>query len=80
MCVGFYEVKFIDLIWAYNLKLLMRKTLSRVLGWGEELDKWVGQSQSECWLGHGARRPSLPRPVQLDMGSQQAQRAGLGEG
>lgn len=32
--MGFYEVKFIDLIWAYNLKLLMRKTLSRVLGWG----------------------------------------------
>lgn len=32
MCEGFYEVKFIGLVEAYNLKLLMRKTLSRVLG------------------------------------------------
>ena len=41
MCVEFYELKFIDLIWAYNLKLLMRKTLSRVLGGGQGLDEWV---------------------------------------
>lgn len=43
MCVEFYELKFIDLIWAYNLKVLMRKTLSRALGGGQGLDEWVVQ-------------------------------------
>lgn len=53
MCVEFYEVKFIDHIEAYNLKLLMRKALSRVPGVGEAaLDKWVVPGlEGEAWRG-----------------------------
>lgn len=67
MCVEFYELKFIDLIWAYNLKVLMGKTLSRVLGGGPGLDEWV---VPEPWVGGSHRRGSgvqggaLPGPEQ----------------
>lgn len=64
MCEGFYEVKFIGLVEAYNLKLLMRKALSRVLGdqAGPDGGSRAGGREAPSEGGSLGRRARARRP------------------
>lgn len=83
MCVEFYEVKFIDLVQAYNLELLMGRTLSRVPGAGRQgrASGWPRErGRSLCYEhGEGSRAQGARAPARLgEPGPGASRRAGVG--